>query len=151
MSDSTVKHQRQFFRLKLDPPLCADMTIVLIRGKTLETGSTTVLVEDLSAGGLRFLSHLKMPPSDQLVLQFDTELAGRKLSMYGHVVRCVPWKDIFFEYAVRFTMDESQHQEINRLVNLMAIRYRNRKMGQDGRFFQGDRFVFLLEQSKAQA
>jgi len=151
MSDATLKKQRQFFRLKLDPPLCADMTIVLIRGKSLETGSTTVLIEDLSAGGLRFLSHLKMPASDQLVLQFDTELAGQKLSMYGHLVRCVPWEEIFYEYAVRFTMDESEHQKINQLVNLMAIRYRTKRIGKDSRFFHGDPKQFLLELSKVQA
>lgn len=150
MNGTTVRHQREFFRLKLEPPLCADMTIVLVRGKTLETGGTVVLIEDLGAGGLRFLSHLKMPASDQLVLQFETELCAQKLTMYGHVVRCVPWDTDFYEYAVRFTMDESQHLEINRLVNLMAIRYRNKRMGYDGRFFQGCRRAFLQELAKEQ-
>jgi hypothetical protein len=125
------------------------MTIVLIKGQTMQTGSTAVLIEDLGAGGLRFLSHLKMPASDQLVLQFETELLGKKLSMYGHVVRCVPWDTDFYEYAVRFTMDESQHMEINRLVNLVAIRSRNRRAAYEGRVFTGDRREFLLEQKQA--
>ncbi|WP_400164308.1 PilZ domain-containing protein [Brevibacillus sp. TJ4] len=148
MNGITVGHKREFFRLNLDPPLCADMTIVLVKGKTLETGSTRVLIEDLGAGGLRFLSHLKMPASDQLVLQFDTELCGKKISMYGHVVRSIPWENEFYEYAVRFTMDESQHLEINRLVNQIAIRFRNRRVAYEGRTYSGDRREFLLEQRK---
>ncbi|MDH4619272.1 PilZ domain-containing protein [Brevibacillus sp. AY1] len=150
MNGVKVGHQREYFRLVLEHPLCADMTIVLIKRKMMEIGSTKVLIEDLGAGGLRFLSHLKMPASDQLVLQFETEICSQPLKMYGHVVRTVPWEEDFFEYAVRFTMDESQHLEINRLVNQLALRYRNKRVSNEGRFWKGDRRQFLMELAAAQ-
>ncbi|GED60919.1 PilZ domain-containing protein [Brevibacillus formosus] len=142
-------HQREFFRLRLEYALCADMTIVLVKGKTMEIGSTQVLIEDIGAGGLRFLSHLKMPANDQLVLQFATELCGQALKMYGHVVRTIPWETDYYEYAVRFTMEEEQHLEINRLVNRLAIRYRQKRTATEGRFFKGDRLAFLKELAQA--
>lgn len=139
------QHQREFFRLRLEYALCADMTIVLVKGKTMEIGSTRVLIEDIGAGGLRFLSHLKMPASDQLVLQFATDLCGESLKMYGHVVRTLPWETDYYEYAVRFTMDEEQHLQINRLVNRLAIRYRQKRGASEGRFWKGERVAFLKE------
>ncbi len=150
MTIGTEVHQREYFRLKLEYPLSADMTIVLIKGKAMEIGSSKVLVEDLGAGGLRFLSHLKMPANDQLVLQFDTELCSELITMYGHIVRTTRWEEEFYEYAVKFTMDESQHLEINRLVNRLALRYRNQKEVRDGRFWKGDRREFLMQQAGTQ-
>ncbi|WNC16469.1 PilZ domain-containing protein [Brevibacillus brevis] len=148
MNGGTEGHQREYFRLKLDHPLCADMTIVLIKGKTMEIGSAKVLIDDLGAGGLRFFSHLKMPANDQLVLQFDTVLCGQPLKMYGHIVRTQAWEERYYEYAVRFTMEEAQHLEINRLVNRLAIRYRNRKELGDGPFWRGDPRAFLDQQAE---
>ncbi|MGF9821253.1 PilZ domain-containing protein [Brevibacillus agri] len=145
MAGRSEGHQREYFRLKLEHPLCADMTIVLVKGKKLEIGSAKVLVEDISAGGLRFLSHLKLPASDQLVLQFETELCAVPLKMYGHVVRSQSWEQVYYEYGVRFTMDEVQHQEVNRLVNRLAIRYRHNRGATEGRYWKGDRQAFLQE------
>jgi len=144
----TEGQQREYFRLKLEHALCAEMTIVLVKGKTMEIGSATVLIEDIGAGGLRFLSHLKMPANDQLVLQFETEMCGQPLKMYGHVVRTTSWEQDYYEYAVRFTMDETQHLEINRLVNRLAIRYRQRREATDGHFWKGDRREFLREMAE---
>lgn len=141
--------QREYFRLKLEHALCADMTIVLVKGKSMEIGSAKVLIEDLGGGGLRFLSHLRMPASDQLVLQFETEICSQHVQMYGHVVRTNRWEDDFYEYAVRFTMEESVHQEISRLVNRLAIRFRQKGSGVDGPFWRGDRRDFLREQALA--
>ena len=149
MASGSEGHKREYFRLKLEHPLCAFMTIVLVKGKTMEIGSAKVLIEDIGAGGLRFLSHLKMPASDQLVLQFETELCGSTLTMYGHVVRTSPWEQDFYEYAGRFTMEEAQHLEINQLVNRLAIRYRQNRVGTEGSFWKGDRQAFLQELAQA--
>jgi len=147
MTFGAGRHKREYFRLQLEPPLCADMTIVLIKGKTMEVGSAKVLIEDLGAGGLRFLSHLKMPANDQLVLQFDTFIQEEPLKMYGHIVRTAAWEEQFYEYAVRFTMEEAQHLGVNRLVNRLAIRFRHQKEVRDSHFWKGDRRQFLMEQA----
>ncbi|UYZ12634.1 PilZ domain-containing protein [Brevibacillus sp. WF146] len=143
MDRCVTMQQREYFRLKLDPPLCADMTIVMIKGKTLEVGSTKVLIEDISGGGLRFLTHLKLPVHDQLVLQFDTEVFSQCLQMYGHIVRSAQWDVGINEYAVKLTMEEAVHREINRVVNRLAIRLRQKGALPDGSFLQGDRREYL--------
>ncbi|MGI6187378.1 MAG: PilZ domain-containing protein [Brevibacillus sp.] len=143
MDRLVTMHQREYFRLKLAPPLCADMTIVMIKGKTLEVGSTSVLIEDISGGGLRFLTHLKLPVHDQLVLQFETNVFSQSLKMYGHIVRSAQWDVGINEYAVKLTMEEAMHREINRVVNRLAIRLRQKGALPAGSFLQGDRREFL--------
>lgn len=86
------------------------------------------MIEDIGGGGLRFLSDLKLPVNDQLVLEFETEVFSRQLKMYGHVVRNSNWNETIYEYAVKFTMDEWAHAEINRMVNLLAIRMRQKAL-----------------------
>ncbi|MFD2370258.1 PilZ domain-containing protein [Brevibacillus sp. GCM10020057] len=148
MTFGKERHRREYFRLRLDPPLFADMTIVLIKGKSLEVGSAKVLIEDIGGGGLRFLSHLKMPANDQLVLQFETLLQDEPLKMYGHILRTAIWGEKFYEYAVRFTMEEAQHLEINRIVNRYVIRSRQNRQVRGEHFLQGDREQFLEEQAR---
>ncbi|MDR9504464.1 PilZ domain-containing protein [Brevibacillus agri] len=138
-------NRREHFRLKLEYPLCADMTIVLVKGRTMEIGSSKVLVQDIGARGLCFLSHLKMPASDQLVLQFEMKLCAVPLKIYGHVVRSRLWEQAFYEYGVFFTMDEIRHLEVSRLVNLLAIRYRQNRGITEGNYWKGDRQAFLRE------
>ncbi|USG64320.1 PilZ domain-containing protein [Brevibacillus ruminantium] len=143
MNGVITRQQRDYFRLKLESPLCSRMTIVMIKGKSLEIGSAEVLIEDIGGGGLRFLSDLKLPVNDQLVLQFETEVFSQQLKTYGHVVRSSVWSDQIYEYAVKFTMDESAHAEINRLVNSLAIRFRQRGRLPSGRFLEGERLDYF--------
>ncbi|WP_425341284.1 PilZ domain-containing protein [Brevibacillus borstelensis] len=121
------------------------MTIVMIRGKSMEVGSTDVLIEDLGGGGLRFLSDLKLPVNDQLVLQFETEVFSQQLKMFGHVVRSGNWNETIYEYAVKFTMDDSAHAGINRVVNLLAIRMRKRSSLPSGLFWEGEKYQFFAK------
>lgn len=115
----------------------------------MEIGSAEVLIEDLSAGGLRFLSNLKMPANDQLVLQFETVIFSQPIKVYGHVVRTSSWEYDYYEYAVRLTMEEAVHQELNRIVNRLAIRFRQEgDKVIHGRFLKGCRREFLQERAQ---
>lgn len=145
MSIVPSEQQRHYFRLKLDPPLCSDMTIITINGKSLETGSAQVLIEDIGPGGLRFLCSLALPVHSQVVLQFETELFSQKVKMHGYIVRHVKLHESINEYGVKFTMDEEKHAELARLINRLAIRLRQGVTPPGGRFFQGDKLSFLLK------
>ncbi|WP_338461970.1 PilZ domain-containing protein [Brevibacillus sp. FSL L8-0520] len=137
--------RRDYFRLQLVPPLCSRMTIVMVKGKTMKVGSADVLIEDIGGGGLRFLSDLKLPVNDQLVLEFETEVFSRQLKMYGHVVRNSNWNETIYEYAVKFTMDEWAHAEINRMVNLLAIRMRQKSSLPSGLFWQDEKQAYFAK------
>jgi hypothetical protein len=138
-----TEQQRQYFRLKLDPPLSADMTIVTINGKHLELGSAEVLIDDIGPGGLRFLTTLSLPVHSQVVLQFQTELFSQTVKMHGYIVRHSNLLEGINEYGVKLTMDEEKHAELARLINRLAIRLRQGNTALSGRFFRGDKLAFL--------
>jgi hypothetical protein len=137
--------KRQYFRLQLDPPLCSDMTIVMVKGKTLEIGSAEVLIEDIGPGGLRFLSHLSLPVNPQVVLQFETEILNQRVSMHGYIARKNQLSEGIHEYGVAFTMQEAKHVELARIINRLAIRMRQRSTTPSGRFLVEDRQAFFQQ------
>jgi hypothetical protein len=143
MQKNMMENQRQFFRLVLDPPLCADMTIVRVKGKTLETGVARVLIVDLGGGGLRFQSTLQLPVTPHVVLELVTEVLGQPLKVYGCVVRSQPVEGPLMEYGMQFTMDEEKIAEISRLTNLLAIRLRQKRVQPSGRFLEGEKLAYL--------
>ena len=77
----------KFFRINLDFPLSASMTLIRIHGRKVELGRTEVLVEDIGLGGLRFLSDMRLPVHRDIILEFETEILGNTIKMYG--VHCM--------------------------------------------------------------
>jgi len=138
-----TEHRRQHFRVELNPPLCAEMTIVMIKGKALEVGTAEVLIVDIGPGGLRFKSNLRLPVHPEIVLQFETEVITSRVQMYGNIVRCSEVEDDIFEYGVQFTMAEEKHAEIARVFNRLAIRQKKSDTVPSGRFLVGDPHAYL--------
>ena len=62
------------------------MTLTRIHGRSVELGRTEVLVEDIGLGGLRFLSNLSFTVHQDIILEFETEIFGHMIKMYGSVV-----------------------------------------------------------------
>ncbi|GAA4704345.1 PilZ domain-containing protein [Brevibacillus fulvus] len=141
--------KRKFFRLSLDPPLIARMIIITINGKSLETGTAEVLIDDIAAGGLRFLSNLSLPVDSRVVLQFETEVLGQQVKVYGHTIRCSEIMDGIKQYGFLVTMDEEKHAELAALVNKLSIRLRKRVP--NGNFYLGDKLQFFKNMQKPSA
>lgn len=138
MHDGVNQNLRHYFRLHLDPPLCADMTIVRVNGKMLESGVAPVLILDLGAGGLRFESNLQLPVSENVVLAFETTILQQNVKMLGYVVRCIS-DGVRKEYGVKFTMDEEKIARLSQLINTLAIRKKQNREMTSSRFLTEDK------------
>lgn len=127
ISDEALKEKRRYFRVKTFVPICSDMRIMQIKDKVVDTPFTKICVLDLSAGGFRFLSELKLPISSEVVLEFQTNILDNKLLLIGHVVRMDIMEEYIFEYGVEFRIDENKKSQLIRLLNEMQIDLRNNK------------------------
>ena len=143
MHSSVENNARHYYRLHLDPPLCSDMTIVRVNGKTLETGAASVLIVDLGAGGLRFQTNLQLPVSPNVVLEFETIILQQTIKMFGYVVRSISMSEDLTEYGVQFTMDEDKIARLSQLINTLAIRKRQNRTMTGSRFLTENRDEFL--------
>lgn len=118
--------RRRYFRLQLKTPLCAKMTLAMINNKIINTGNSEVCIKDIGPGGLRFLSHLKLPSNPNITLGFQMTISHELLYVNGKIVREYEVQPGIFEYGVRFTVSEGKRDQIIMLVNALAIAIRRK-------------------------
>lgn len=125
--EDAFNNRRDFFRIKFKKPLGADMSIFKIGGKKVSLGYTEVVVFDISAGGLRFLSDIKLPVKSDIVLVFETEILDEELNLYGNVVWMKHYEDEIFEYGLEFVFDEKHRETMLQLLNQLQMNIRNQR------------------------
>ncbi|WP_273222643.1 PilZ domain-containing protein [Geosporobacter ferrireducens] len=122
MEMRALNDKREYFRIRLNHPLCATMTIVLVDGQPMKTGSTNVCIKDIGPGGLRFMSHLKLPESKKVILEFDARICGQDYQFWGSVIRTHKKEAGVWEYGVEFYIDEATRSKYVYLFNQLAIK-----------------------------
>ncbi|MBN6186821.1 PilZ domain-containing protein [Aneurinibacillus sp. BA2021] len=138
------QNRRQFFRLPLPHPLSSDVTIIRIKDNAVEAGKAQVLIEDISPGGLRFISDVKLPATPQVILEFETEILNNTIQLPGYIVRKLPREDELYEYGVTFTLDEAVYTELIPLLQLLSIRLRRTPIVGGCRFASNEELETLL-------
>ena len=141
-----VENRRQFFRVSLQFPLAAQMTITEFAGKHVTLGSTKILIQDIGPGGTRIETNIKLPIRSDLVLKIKTELFGEQLELYGSIV----WKkevDYAYQaYGIRFLLDENQTSHLTYILNQLQVKLRKNAVLPDCSFVtEGKKQFFSLE------
>lgn len=119
------QNRRQFFRLELTQSLCSELEIVKIRGKSIQSSTAKVCILDIGPGGLRFLSDLQLPISNEIVLEFRFTLMDEFLKVIGMIARREDLPDGIFAYGVQFTIFEDLQNLLTRHINRLTIRQRS--------------------------
>lgn len=96
------------------------MSIVAIGDKIINTNYTMCCIHDLSAGGLRFTSHLDLPTSPKVLFEFKTKILNQIIQVPGIILRKQK-KLNFYEYGVKFQLSEERQLAMLNLSNLLAI------------------------------
>ncbi|WP_052947332.1 PilZ domain-containing protein [Aneurinibacillus tyrosinisolvens] len=125
------ENNREFFRLAFPHPLVSNVTIIQIKGNAIDSGSTKVLIEDVSFGGLRFISPMKLPVNPHVILEFETIILKQEVQLPGYVVWKKEGQNGLHEYGVRFTIDDSEFPGIIQLFNRLEIRMRRNPLVSD--------------------
>lgn len=139
----SVINRRKYFRLQFPLSLSTQMTILSFNNREVSLGSTTVLVQDIGLGGLRFLSSLSLKPHENIVFGFETEILETNVQLTGKIV----WhkeKDLkVFEYGVAFTISEHERDKLAPLLNRLTLQLRANPFLQEGNFITQDPIAFL--------
>ena len=94
--------KRKHDRINFPYPLAADMTLVSIAGRSMQLGKSNVLIEDMSIGGLRYLSTLKLPVRGDVLFQFETEILDKTIKLNGSIVWKEEINEDLTEYGIKF-------------------------------------------------
>lgn len=117
-------NKRKFYRIKLDIPLCSQMTINNCHGKTIKTGALNVCVKDMGPGGLLFMSKLSFPIDDEIIYNFTLHVLDKIYRITGIIVRAEKLREDVFEYGVKFICTLNEETENVKLFNNLAISFK---------------------------
>jgi hypothetical protein len=137
--DSKLENQRKYFRLELFFPLIAQMTIIQIKGRTIDLGETEILIEDIGLGGLRFLATIKLTIHRDIILEFKTEILGKTVTLQGVVVWMKELHDGVFQYGVEFSMVEGDRSALAQVLNDFALQLRKSPLVANCKLIKMDR------------
>lgn len=128
------EEKRKFFRIKFNQLLEADLTILKLKNKNLNVGYTKVLIKNIGPGGLCFISNIKFPIQKDISLQFITRLMDYEIKLTG----CPVWTEEvdknIFEYGIEFSLDESDRDNLVKILNQVLVKMRNNILFAEGNF-----------------
>ena len=154
--DSEVDHKkrikeninrRKYFRILFKYPLLGSLTVQVFNNKPVQIGSSSILIEDLGAGGLCYQSNINFPLNKGFILGIDTTILGQTLSFIGRNVWCKEIDNHLYQYGFEFDMEESERTRILPLLNQLQVKYRKDmllpdcsfiKLTDTAQFFQSD-------------
>src|SRR5699024_3997377 len=84
-------------------------------------GTATILVENISVGGLRFLSTLRLPINKNIKLKFHIILLGIDYELVGSLVYINEEIDDIFSYGVSFFINEGEKNRLSQTINQLNV------------------------------
>ena len=117
--------KRKHYRLHFPYPLEAEMRLVSIAGRSMELGKSNVLIEDMSIGGLRYVSTLKLPVRGDVLFQFKTEILGKALNLNGSIVWKEEINEDLIEYGIKFIIEKDEQDSLSKILSTFEILLKN--------------------------
>ncbi|MRG87111.1 EAL domain-containing protein [Salinibacillus xinjiangensis] len=121
---SPIFEKRHFYRISFQFPLIGSFTIDSIMGHKVDVGNTNILIEDISAGGLRFLSNIQLPVRTNFIIQVSTIIGSEQIEHHGNVVWHRDIEDGIHQYGVEFHIEEHEQEELLKLLNILQGKLR---------------------------
>lgn len=117
-----AKHDRRSHsRFKFHDPLEANIKLLSIAGRNIEIGVSKVFVTDISVGGLRFVSNLKLPIRGDVIYQFITELLGEPIKLKGSIVWKEEMNEDLTEYGIKFLCEKEEQAPFTLLNSFIVL------------------------------
>ncbi|WP_370223775.1 EAL domain-containing protein [Cytobacillus sp.] len=134
--DNVFKGLRKYVRIEFPYPLEAEMTILELNSKPVKMGSTKILIEDMSAGGVKFVSKMKLPVRKDIILLIETRLLGEILAFTGTIVRKDEISDTLTNYGFQFIIEEGPRAELAKMLDTLQIQLEQNPSVPESRFIE---------------
>jgi hypothetical protein len=111
--EETLSRETQ--RLKFPGMAWASLSVSSVAGRAVRSGIRPVLIMNLSAEGLGFITSLELPVRQDYRLGFEFDLDGKRLKVEGEVVWKNPEENLFL-YGVKLLLDEGTRQVLSQAM-----------------------------------
>jgi len=128
------EERRRFFRINLPLPLESVLEVLEIKGRKVNVGNTKVLIKNIGPGGLCFVSDIKFPVQNSIILQFTFQLLDEEIKVRGNIVWAGKTEDNLNQYGIEFTIDENERADLIKILNQVQIKVRKNILFSEGSF-----------------
>lgn len=135
--------RRKNFRFEFEHPLLAEMRVIEVNKRKVNIGSISILVDNLSLGGLKIHSNSKLPIGSKLKLKFKFRLMDEILDLNGKLVWINEGNSKIHTYGVAFNMSEYESDILSPIINEMTILESQNKDVPDTDFVYDSPYVFF--------
>lgn len=115
-----AKNKRKYNRIELPYPIEAEMRLVSFAGQALQLGKSHALIQNVSIGGLRFITNLNLPVRGDIHLQFDTEILDQAIRLIGKVIWKEEMKEDLFVYGIEFIQNDEKQASFKILLDQLS-------------------------------
>lgn len=117
---SSLRENRKFYRFELPLYIHGKMTIAEVNDHVVQVGSTSVLIENLSLGGIKVLSNLKLPVNSNMKFKFEFKVLNEVIEVFGKLRWIEDELQDVYSYGVIFNLNRSLEDNLSRLINRMT-------------------------------
>ncbi|WP_234118238.1 PilZ domain-containing protein [Clostridium hydrogenum] len=114
-------NKRNFFRVYLRTPLCAEISIISVNGKSVKTKPSNICILDIGIGGVKFRSKLKLPIGNNVLYEFKMKFLHTNYSFDGTIVRNIENDTGEIFYGAAFIIMEDYTSNYFKALNDLAL------------------------------
>lgn len=116
---------RKFYRLNFEYPIIGSFTLISVRGEPKKVGKSKILVKDISAGGIRFTSNMKLPTNIDFVIKVFISIGEISIEYPAQIIWRNQKEGKLYEYGFEFLIDEKDREQLLRFINLLQGKVHN--------------------------
>lgn len=135
--------RRKYFRFEFPYHILAQTTLTKVGKKEIDIGYTPILIENISLGGIRFLSTLRIPVISNLKLEFDFKIMDESFKLQGTIIYRNEEKREIYSYGASLTITEAKRDKLAYIINQMTIRRKKGEKIPNTPFIEVDPYIYL--------
>lgn len=135
--------RRKYYRFEFPYSVLGEMTILEVNKRKVDLGSAEILIGDISLGGIKVLSSLRLPINSNLKFRFNFKLLNEVFEIEGALVWRNEGRGSTFYYGIMFEISEIDADHLAGIINKMTVlRNLNREIP-DTDFIQEEAYLYL--------
>ncbi|MEC1178956.1 EAL domain-containing protein [Metasolibacillus meyeri] len=112
--------RRQYYRYRFSYPVLGFLTITEFNGHAITVGKTPILIENISLGGLKILSNLKLPVNQDMKFNVTFNIMGEHFEIAGELRWWEEKHGDVFGYGIRFIKNINVENRLASIINKLS-------------------------------
>ncbi|CAM5211571.1 PAS domain S-box-containing protein/diguanylate cyclase (GGDEF)-like protein OS=Ureibacillus acetophenoni OX=614649 GN=SAMN05877842_104167 PE=4 SV=1 [Ureibacillus acetophenoni] len=135
--------KRKYFRFVFPQHVIGKMTIIEVNNQKVEVGATPILLDNISIGGVKFLSNLKLPINSNMKFNFQFTLMSYPFEIEGILKWVAEEFGDLYSYGVSFSTNGILEGAIASIINRMSAIHNKNERIPDTDFHYYDSYYFF--------